>query len=133
MTAFSACAGEKDALISAGGEGQKKIHDDIAVGNIRCVNISGNARSIVIKQSDSNCFEFINADLDTDNKYEISCEEKDNSLNVCVMMDNADSSNNILGSIVICINRSYARVLPSRRIFRICLISPRRMVSPMPI
>lgn len=29
--------------------------------------------------------------------------------------------------------RSYARVLPSRRIFRICLISPRRMVSPMPI
>ncbi|MFR6276575.1 MAG: hypothetical protein ACLUL2_24785 [Blautia sp.] len=103
VTAFSACAGEKDALISAGGEGQKKIHDDIAVGNIRCVNISGNARSIVIKQSDSNRFEFINADLDTDNKYEISCEEKDNSLNVCVMMDNADSSNNILGSIVICI------------------------------
>lgn len=100
---LTACVHKNDTVKSTGSKDQKKLHDDIAAENIRHVNISGNARSIVIKQSVNNNFEFYNADLDPDHKYEISCEENDDTLNINVRMENADASNNILGSVVLSI------------------------------
>lgn len=81
------------------------MHDDIDAGNISHVNISGNARSIVIKQSINNYFEFYNADLNADHKYEVSCDENDDTLNISVMMEDAEADNNILGSIVVYLPR----------------------------
>lgn len=83
-----------------------KIYDDIPAGNIKNVNISGNARSIVIKQGVTDNFEFYNADLDEDNQYEVTCEEDGNGLNIIVMMENAEASNNILGSVVVSIPKN---------------------------
>lgn len=79
----------------------EKIHDDIAVGNIRNVNISGNAKSIVIKQSADKYFEFHNADLNTTHIYEVSCDENGDTLDISIMMENAEVDNNILGSVII--------------------------------
>lgn len=69
--------------------------------NIRHVNISGNARSIVIKQSANENFEFYNADLNTTHTYEVRCDEKGEVLDIDIMMGNAEADNNILGSFVI--------------------------------
>ena len=49
-------------------EKNEKIHEDIPADHIKNVNISGNARSIIIKQGVTNNFEFYNADLDENNQ-----------------------------------------------------------------
>lgn len=69
--------------------------------NIRHVNISGNARSIVIKQSVNENFEFYNADLNTTHTYDVRCDENGEVLDIDIMMGNAEADNNILGSFVI--------------------------------
>lgn len=80
---------------------QPTVDQYIADENIRHVNISGNARSIVIKQSVNENFEFCNADLNTSHTYEVQCDENGEVLDIDIMMENAEADNNILGSFVI--------------------------------
>lgn len=80
---------------------EEKTDDDIAADNIRHVNISGNAKSIILKQSTGNYFEFHNEDLDTTHTYEVYCDENGESLDINIMMEEAEANNNILGSFVI--------------------------------
>lgn len=98
---FTSCGDEKSTSNFTSNENGEKIHDDIAAGNIRHVNISGNARSIVIKQSANKYFEFHNADLNTTHTYEVRCDENGDTLDINIMMENAEADNNILGSIII--------------------------------
>lgn len=79
----------------------EKTHDDIAADNIRYVYISGNAKSIVIKQSADKSFQFHNADLNKEHTYEVFCDEYGDTLDINIMMENAEADNNILGSFVI--------------------------------
>lgn len=102
---ITACGDEKHTLDSVSGQSGEKVHDDIDAENISHVNISGNARSIIIKQSEDNSFEFYNDDLNADHKYEVSCKEDGSILNISVMMENAEADNNILGSFVVYIPR----------------------------
>lgn len=90
-----------ESAIAGGDETGVKIHDDIAAENIRYVNISGNARSIVIRQGTNGSFQFHNADLVAGHTYEVHCEEHGNTLDISIMMEHADADNNILGSIMI--------------------------------
>lgn len=106
MFLFTAC-GERfestDHPENISSDIKEKIYNDIPAGNIKNVNISGNARSIIIEQGVTDNFEFFNADLDKDNQYEVTCDEDGNDLNIIVMMENAEASNNILGSVVVSI------------------------------
>lgn len=102
---FTACEDQKNNLNITSSEKGEKVHDDIEAGNISHVNISGNARSVVIKQSENNNFEFYNADLNADHKYEVRCDQSGSLLNISLMMENAEADNNILGSIVVYIPR----------------------------
>lgn len=100
MFLFTACEYDFENISN---EKYEKIHEDIPADNIRNVNISGNARSIIIKQSETDNFEFYNADLDENNQYEIEAtfDEDGNNLNILVTMDNAEASNDVLGSVVV--------------------------------
>ena len=94
-------------------EKNEKIHEDIPADHIRNVNISGNARSIIIKQGVTNNFEFYNADLDENNQYEVEAtyDEDGNDLNILVTMDNAEASNDVLGSVVVSIpNNEFEKI-----------------------
>lgn len=79
----------------------EKLHDDIAADNIQYVNISGNARSILIRQSENEYFEIHNGDLDTEHTYEVQCNENSDTLDINIMMDSAEYNNDILGSVII--------------------------------
>ena len=79
----------------------EKLHDDIAADNIQHVNISGNARSILIRQGENECFEIHNGDLDTKHTYEVRCNENGDTLDINIMMDNAENDNDVLGSVII--------------------------------
>lgn len=98
---FTACEDEKHTLTAGNSANGEKIHDNIEAGDTSQVNISGNARSIVIKQSNNNSFEFYNADLNAGHKYEVSCDRNGKTLNISIMMENPEADNNILGSIVV--------------------------------
>lgn len=107
IAGLTACAeGSTDTFDTSAGdtianEDGVKIHDDIAAENIRYVNISGNARSIVIRQGTNEYFQFHNADLIADHTYEMHCDENGDRLDISIMMESADADNNILGSIII--------------------------------
>ena len=79
----------------------EKLHDDIAADNIQHINISGNARSILIRQSENEYFEIHNGDLDTEHTYEVQCNENGDTLDINIMMDNAEHDNDVLGSVII--------------------------------
>lgn len=82
-------------------ERPEKIHDDIAPGSFRQVNISGNAKSIVIRSSSSENFEFYNEDLNPAHTYTVLCDESGETLDIEITMENPDEDNNILGSVLI--------------------------------
>lgn len=103
MSGLTACAGDNANTFRTLVEDKtEKIHDDIAAGAIRHVNISGNAKSIIIEQSADKYFEFYNKDLNSAHTYEVRCDEKGDSIDIDIMMENAEAdNNNILGSVVI--------------------------------
>lgn len=104
MAVLAVCLKDGTKTVAASvGEEWEKLYDDIAAGDIGCVSISGNARSIVIKQSVDDYFEFYNADLNAAHTYEVSCNENGDALDIRIMMENADEDKNILGSVVIVI------------------------------
>lgn len=82
-------------------EKREKLHDDIAVGEIRNVSINGNAKSIVIRQGRNEYFEFFNKDLNTAHSYDVQCDKKGDTLEIHIVMENDEGDNNILGSVVI--------------------------------
>lgn len=98
---FSTSNTSVESAIANGDENGVKIHDDIAAENIRYVNISGNARSIVIRQGANESFQFHNADLVAGHTYEVHCDAHGDTLDISIMMEHADADNNILGSIII--------------------------------
>lgn len=95
LAGLTACA------IDSGQDGPEKIHDDIAAENIQYVHINGNARSIVIRQSANQYFEFYNGDLNTAHTYQVHCDENGDTIDINIMMENAEDDNNILGSVLI--------------------------------
>lgn len=103
ISGLTACAGDNANTFHTSVEDKtEKIHDDIAAGAIRHVNVSGNAKSIVIKQSLDKYFEFLDNDLNSAHTYEVRCDEKGDTLDIDIMMENAEADNdNILGSVVI--------------------------------
>lgn len=105
MFLFTACEYNFENISN---EKYEKIHEDIPADNIRNVNISGNARSIIIKQGVTDNFEFYNADLDENNQYEVEVtyDEEGNDFNILVTMDNAEASNDVLGSVVVSIPKN---------------------------
>lgn len=80
---------------------KEKVYYDIAAENIHHVNISGNARSIIIRQSENEYFEFYNGDLNTDHTYEVRCEENSDTVDINILMENAKDDNDVLGSPII--------------------------------
>ncbi|MCM1388438.1 MAG: hypothetical protein NC231_14000 [Bacillus sp. (in: Bacteria)] len=90
-----------DTFNTSGQDKPEKIYDDIDAENIKCVTISGNASSIVIRQNANEYFEFYNGDLNTAHIYEINCDENDNTVDINIMMGKAKEDNDILGSIII--------------------------------
>lgn len=102
MAGLTACTKDSANFFSTSDEDKtEKIHDDIAAENIRQVHISGNAKSIVIRQSANEYFEFYNGDLDTAHTYNVSCDENGDTLDIQVLMENAKDDPNILGSVLI--------------------------------
>ena len=93
MAGLTACVTVQDEI--------EKLHDDIAADNIQHVNISGNARSILIRQGESEYFEIYNGDLNTEHTYEVRCNENDDTLDINIIMDSAEYDNDILGSVII--------------------------------
>ena len=79
----------------------EKMYEDIAAENIRCVSISGNARSLVIRRSESENFEFYNGDLNTAHTYTVRCDEREGALAVEITMENPEEDNDVLGSPII--------------------------------
>lgn len=82
-------------------EEPEKMHDDIAVEKIAHVKFNGNARSIVIRQSANEFLELHNGDLNPDHIYSVHCDENGDTLDINIMMENANNDNNILGSVLI--------------------------------
>lgn len=105
MISLSGCAvGAKDGMADFdifAEERPEKIYDDIAPESFRQVNISGNAKSIVIRPSSSENFEFYNGDLNLAHTYTVLCDESEETLDIEIMMENPDEDNDILGSILI--------------------------------
>ncbi len=82
---------------------KERTNYDIAAENIHHVNISGNARSVIIRQSENDYFEFYNGDLNTGHTYEVRCEENGDTVDINILMENAEDDNDVLGSPVIAI------------------------------
>lgn len=79
----------------------EKMYEDVAAENFEQVNISGNSKSIVIRRSESENFEFYNGDLNTAHTYTVHCDKKGEMLNIEILMENPDEDNDILGSPII--------------------------------
>lgn len=82
-------------------ERPEKLHDDVAPGDFRQISISGNARSIVIRPGSSENFAFYNGDLDLTHTYTVRCDGREETLDIAVTMENPDSGNHVLGSVLI--------------------------------
>ncbi|MCM1040312.1 MAG: hypothetical protein NC434_13420 [Ruminococcus sp.] len=102
MAGLTACAKDGiDTFNTTGEDKPEKIHDNIDAENIQYVTLSGNARSIVIRQSAGEYFAFYNGDLNTAHVYEINCDENGNTLDINIMMVNAKEDNDVLGSVIL--------------------------------
>ena len=102
MVGLTACVKENVNIFDTSVQDEiEKLHDDIAADNIQYINISGNARSILIRQSENEYFEIHNGDLNTEHTYEVQCNENGGILDINIMMDNAEYDNDVLGSVII--------------------------------
>lgn len=99
--AISGCTIQADVSSGVALDRKEIIHYDIAAENIHYVNISGNARSIIIRQSENEYFEFYNGDLNTDHTYEVCYEENGDTIDINILMENAEDDNDVLGSPII--------------------------------
>lgn len=98
---ISGCTIQADVLPGVALDRKEKVYYDIAAENIHHVNISGNAHSIIIRQSENEYFEFYNGDLNTDHAYEVRCEENGDTVDINILMENAEGDNDVLGSPII--------------------------------
>lgn len=94
MVGLTACAADEQNR-------PEKMHEDVAPENFQQVNISGNAKSIVIRRSESENFEFYNGDLNTDHTYTVHCEKNGEILNIEILMESPEDDNDVLGSPII--------------------------------
>lgn len=104
MVGLSACAADNPNTSDTSTPNRpEKMYEDVAVEDIKQVNISGNASSIVIRRSESECFEFYNGDLNPAHTYTVRCDKDGEILNIEVMMENPENDNDVLGSPMIAI------------------------------
>lgn len=102
MAGLTACAtGNSNSHDISAQDRPEKMYEDIAAENFKEVNISGNARSIVIRRSESENFEFYNGDLNTAHTYNVRCDERGEILDIEIMMENLEEDNDVLGSPII--------------------------------
>lgn len=101
--AISGCATQADVSSVVTLDRKEKINYDIASDNIGNVNISGNTRSVIIRQGEMEHFEFYNGDLNTGHTYEVRCEENGDTVDIHILMENGEDDNDVLGSPVIAI------------------------------
>ena len=99
--AISGCTTQADVSSGVTLDRKEKSYYDITSENIHYINISGNARSIIIRQSENEYFEFYNGDLNTDHTYEVRCEENGDTVDINILMENAEDDNDVLGSPII--------------------------------
>ena len=92
VSLFTACNSGKNTLDDTDKEEEKKVYDTIAAEDISHVNLKGNARSIVVKQGGNKYFEFDNADLNKDHKYEVRYEKKDHTLDINILMESSGTT-----------------------------------------
>ena len=106
MAGLTACTTDNsnppDATVQ---DSPEKIYEDVAAENFEQVNISGNSKSIVIRRSESENFEFYNGDLNTAHTYTVRCDKKGEMLSIEILMESPDEDNDILGSPIIDIPR----------------------------
>ena len=101
--AISGCSTQTDVSSGVALDKKERIHYEIAAENIHHVNISGNARSVIIRQNENESFEFYNGDLNTGHTYEVRCEENGDTVDINILMENAEDDNDVLGSPIIAI------------------------------
>ena len=82
-------------------ESKEIVYEPIAANDIRHVNISGNARSIIIKQGTDTAFHFQNADLNTAHTYEVHSTKKDDTLDIIITMEHGEADHDVLGSFLL--------------------------------
>ena len=99
MAGLTACTTDNsnppDATVQ---DSPEKIYEDVAAENFEQVNISGNSKSIVIRRSESENFEFYNGDLNPAHTYTVRCDKDGETLNIELMMENPENDNDVLGS-----------------------------------
>ena len=76
----------------------EKMHEDVGAEGVRYVSISGNAKSLVIQQSESESFAFYNGDLNAAHTYTVRCDRRGEALDIAITMENPEGDNNVLGS-----------------------------------
>lgn len=102
MVSLTACTTDTPDLSDATVQDRpEKIYEDVTAENCEQVNISGNSKSIVIRRSDSENFEFYNGDLNTAHTYTVHCDKEGEMLNIEILMESPDEDNDILGSPII--------------------------------
>ena len=102
MAGLTACTTNNPNLSDTSAQNKpEKMYEDIAAENFRQVNISGNARSIIIRQSKKEYFEFYNGDLNTAHTYTVHCDKNGEILDIEIMMENPEEDNDVLGSPII--------------------------------
>ncbi len=101
MAGLTACTkADVNTIHAAGTNNPEKMHEDIAAEKIHHVTINGNARSILIRQSEEEQFSFYNGDWNKDHTYSIDCNQKDDTIDINIMMEYA-KDNDVLGSVII--------------------------------
>ena len=90
MAGLSACAADNHR--------PEKMYEDVAAEDLKQVNISGSASSIMIQRSESENLEFYNGDLNSDHAYTVHCDKNGQTLNIELVMDNPENDNDVLGS-----------------------------------
>lgn len=102
MAGLTACAtGNSNSSDISAQDRPEKMYEDIAAENFKQVNISGNAKSIVIRRSESENFEFYNGDLNTAHTYNVRCDKRGEILDIEIIMESLEEDNDVLGSPII--------------------------------
>lgn len=106
IAGLTACAtNNPNPFDTFGQDRPEKMYEDVAAENFKQVNISGNSKSIVIRRSESENFEFYNGDLNTAHTYTVRCDKKGEMLDIEILLESPDEDNDILGSPIIGIPR----------------------------
>ena len=121
---LTSCRDDNKAVKHASVEHEENVYEKIEAKDIRRVKISGNARSIIIKQDADTAFKFQNADLNAAHTYDVRSSRNGDTLNISVMMKNGEEDNDVLGSFLIYLPRKEFDVIETAGEFKQIHINP---------